>query len=479
MSKNNFMQKSVLFQLFAGLDKSDRRAMKKYVRSVYFNKRQDVIDLYEYFNSKYDGKASAFDKELVFSAIYPNEKYDDKKMRYVMSFLLKNLEQYLLNKSRTTDELKNQMGLMTIYRELNIEKGFLRAQAAAEKLFNANKIKGIDYFENSYKIELEKLNFKEGYQRLAPRNLQEVSDSLDLSYLAKKLKQACLSLAHQNVYNIQYDTGLLELVLDYLEKQDWLKENPAIALYFYFYRSETHENEDYYYEQLKLGLLNSGDVLPRNELKNLYLLAINYAIKRLNIHERRDHFLLQSFQLYQSCLEKKIFIENGYLGRFTFMNIAKNAFALKKYNWIESFLIEYQGFLRKKYRTQFVNSVQSLLHYHKKEYDQAMKLLHSTDFDDLYLTLDSKALQLRIYYELNEFDVLSSFVISFQRFLERKKTLGYVRENYRNLIRLTRKMLESNLYDREIRKNLLQEIDNTKALAERSWLQEMVQSARG
>ncbi len=473
------MQKSVLYQLFAGLDKSDRRAMKKYVRSVYFNKRQDVIDLYEYFNKKYEGKDSAFDKEVVFAAIYPNDKYDDKKMRYVMSFLLKNVEQYLLTKTKTADEIKNQMGLMTIYRNLNIEKGFLRAQANAEKLFEDSKIKGIDYYENSYKVELEKLNFKEGYQRLAPRNLQEVSDSLDLSYLAKKLKQSCLSLAHQNVYNIQYDTGLLELVLDYLEKQDWLKDNPAIALYFYFYRSETHENQDFYFKQLRLGLINDGHILPRDELKNLYLLAINYAIKRLNITETRDHFLLQAFQLYDSCLDKKILIENGYLGRFTFMNIAKIAFGLNKYDWIESFLADYSGLLRKKYRKQFVSSIQSLLHYHKKEYDKAMKLLHATEFDDLYLTLDSKALQLRIYYELNEFDVLSSFVISFQRFLERKKTLGYVRENYKNLIRFTRKMLESNLYDKEVRQKLLEEVKKTKALAESNWLKEMIQSSRG
>ena len=123
--------------------------------------------------------------------------------------------------------------------------------------------------------------------------------------------------------------------------------------------------------------------------------------------------------------------------------------------------------------------IQSLLHYHKKEYDQAMTLLNTTEYDDLYLTLDAKALQLRIYYELNEFDVLSSFVISFQRFLERKKMLGYLRENYKNLIRFTRKMLESNLYDREVRQNLLTEIKATKAIAASDWLQEMIQSARG
>ncbi len=473
------MQKSVLFQLFAGLDKTDRRAMKKYVRSVYFNKRQDVIDLYEYFNNKYDGKANAFDKELVFSAIYPGEKYDDKKMRYVMSFLLKILELFLLNKRRTQDEIKNQLTLMTIYRELNIEKGFLRSLAAAEKMFDQSKIKGIDYYENSYKIELEKYTFKEGIERSAPRNLQEVSDSLDLSYLANKLKQSCLSLAHQNVFNIQYDTGLLDLVLDYLEKQEWLKENPAIALYFYYYRSETHEDKHHYFEQLKLGLIDSGDYIPADELKNLYLLAINFAIKHLNIEQQREHFLLQSFQLYKASLDKKIMIENGFLSRFTFMNIARIAILLKKYDWVESFLEDYSGVLKKKYRKQFHNSVKALLHYNKKEFDLAMKLVHSTEYDDLLLTLDAKALQIKIYYELDEFDVLSSFVISFQRFLERKKSIGYHRDNYKNLIRFTRKMLESNLFDKDIRNALLNEIDETKALAERNWLKEMIQASRG
>jgi len=54
----------------------------------------------------------------------------------------------------------------------------------------------------------------------------------------------------------------------------------------------------------------------------------------------------------------------------------------------------------------------------------------------------------------------------------------YIQQNYKNLIRFTRKMLESNLYDREIRDKLLLQVKETKKLAQKDWLISMLQKSR-
>ena len=57
--------------------------------------------------------------------------------------------------------------------------------------------------------------------------LQEISDTLDVTYLADKLRQSCLIHAHQTVYQTDYDIGMLDEVLKYVEQKHFL-EIPAI-----------------------------------------------------------------------------------------------------------------------------------------------------------------------------------------------------------------------------------------------------------
>ena len=82
-------------------------------------------------------------------------------------------------------------------------------------------------------------------------------------------------------------------------------------------------------------------------------------------------------------------------------------------------------------------------------------------------------MQLKIYYELQEFDVLESFLNSFRTYVNRKKQSGdlrsYHQENYLNIIRLTQKLLTYNPFDKKEKAKLKDEIEKTK-VTERKWL---------
>ena len=60
-------------------------------------------------------------------------------------------------------------------------------------------------------------------------------------------------------------------------------------------------------------------------------------------------------------------------------------------------------------------------------------------------------------------------------FLRRKKVVAYHRDNYGNMLKYIRRLLELVPGDKKGREELRQEIITEKALAERTWLLEQVQ----
>ena len=74
---------------------------------------------------------------------------------------------------------------------------------------------------------------------------------------------------------------------------------------------------------------------------------------------------------------------------------------------------------------------------HHSGLSMALKLLQKAEFGDLLLNLAARSLQLKIYYELQELDLLDSHLQAFRTFLRRKKELGYHRDNYLNTVRFT------------------------------------------
>ena len=116
----------------------------------------------------------------------------------------------------------------------------------------------------------------------------------------------------------------------------------------------------------------------------------------------------------------------------------------------------------------------SKLRFEQGGLGQAMERLRQVEYEDLFLNIDAKVMLMKIYYELQEYDALDSFLRSFERFIRRHKELTYHRENYLNVIYFTRKLLEVNPFDKGARAALRHEVEGVAALTERRWLLERV-----
>ena len=475
------MQQSKLIEVFFSLTSTERTALRKFVHSPYFNKREDVILLLDYLEKTDNEKTEHLSKEKTFSAIFPDENYgkeSDGLLRYAMSFLLKLIEEFLIVREASQNELQSKIHLSSAYRRRHLGKHFKQSLEQAKIHLEKVPYRDFNYYESLFRIEQEKYLFTGDTQRNAPRNLQELSDTLDIQYIAAKLKQSCLLLAHQTVYKIGYETGLLDKLLEYVEQTPKLLEHRAIALYFYYYRAVTTDGEDYF-NRYKDMLLDSDSLFPALEMRDLHIFALNYCTKKVNLQQQGfDNYFKIMLELYKAGLKQGFWLEDGQLNPFIFKNIVSVALWLKEFNWTAKFIRDFQPYLAVQHRTAYVNFALSKLCFDQKQYDEARILLQKVEYSDIFLNLNTKVMLMKIYYELDEYDVLESFLASFRTFVNRKKQSGelqtYHHENYLNIIRLAQKLLAFNPFDKAEKKKLKEEISGTKLLTEREWLLEQI-----
>lgn len=464
------MTNSRLITVFIALNAAEKASLRKFVSSPYHNARADVIELLGFLMDNYRSPET-LKKTLAFQAIFPlEEKYDDFKIRQSMTFLLRLIEQFLVFEQVKRKKIDQKIILAEVYREKNLSKLFQKTIKKAEQLLVAHPLRNVAYYESAFRIQLEHYAAASSEKRVVPLNLQRMNDLLDIRFVAEKLRRACLTIAHKNVFNSEYKIELLNEIEELIQQKELLSV-PVVAIYFYTYKSLLDDNP-IHFKNLKKHLFLHLHLFSRDELRDLFILTINYCIKKINNGEAE--FLQESFDLYQSGIAYNVFLQDGYLSRFTYKNIVTIGLKLGEFTIVEKFIHQYKNQLAPKYREGNFSYNLALLYYSRKEYQAAMQLLIQVEYDDVFLNLDSKNMLMKMYFELKEFDALESLLGSMQNNLLRKKAIGYHKKNYKNIIHFTKKLLKLNPFNQAQKNKLRLEIEESQPLTERKWLLEQL-----
>ena len=90
------MEKSKLIQVLKTFSTSELREFKDFVASPFFNKNQELILFYGYIKKNAPSfSLKKIKKEVVYQTVFPNQNYDEKHLKYLMSFLLKLAEEFI------------------------------------------------------------------------------------------------------------------------------------------------------------------------------------------------------------------------------------------------------------------------------------------------------------------------------------------------------------------------------------------------
>lgn len=483
------MEKSRLLRLLRTLSKEELRGLKKFVQNPFFNQRSEVPALLDVLEKSLKTGRDLPDKKRAYRQIFagrlndeialesksaaPADNFDDHRVRMAMSFLYQLTGQFLAVKAFLDDPAQYQRRLASIYRKRNLPEQFDKTCEAAIAAQQQQPLRNAVFYEENYQLLLEKHHAAVERQTFEHLDFQQLSDQLDHAFLARKLWQSCFMLSHQSVSRTKYQFGLLDAALAHIEQTDAL-DIPAISVYYFCYRALTNPAEKTHFQQFKILLTRHGELFPVEELRDLFILAINFCIRQYNAGNQ--DYLAEQFDLYKEGFAKKYFLTDGSLSRYTYQNAATIGLVLHELEWVERFVHEYRPALKEEHRESLFSFNLARLEYQRRDLGKALQLLQKAEYKDLLLSLAAKTLQLKIFYELQEFDLLESHLQAIRAFIRRKKVIGYHRENYLNTVHFTQKLLETNLFDKKERAVLRREIEATKAVAEKEWLLEQAGS---
>lgn len=460
------MQEHKLSTLFSRLNNLEKRDLEKYLASPLFNNRKLALRLFQFLQ-----KQKKFpDKSSVFHHLFPNQEYQDEKVRLCMSQLVKKIEAFLVQQYQQNQSMEQAKILTQIYQQKKLPKSANQVLKQALHQQVKQPIRNGQYYFEKYELNLKRFDYGTS-RRTGVQNLQEVSDSLDTSFLILKLQQACSALSHQAVYQQEYQLGLLDIILPYIEEQGLIKI-PAVGIYYSCLLALKDQNAKENFHVFKQLLFEHRALFPHVEWSNLFLFGTNICIKIINKGDLA--YLKEILELYKKGLATEALLDNGVLTRFTYQNIVTSGIRTGELDWTRHFLVEYKASVEKEYRESAFRFNMARLAYHEKNYEEAIDLLRDTNQGDLLINLYAKNLLLKIYYELEEFKLLDSFLDAFQIYLRRKKDIASHKKNYWNMIYYTQKLMKVNPFNPKAKAKLKERMETEEVLLERKWLLEQL-----
>ncbi|MCG8329387.1 MAG: hypothetical protein MI974_16955 [Chitinophagales bacterium] len=477
------MFKNKLIQLINNFERKEMTRFREFACSPYFNKHEEVKALITYFSDIFprcDKKHC--DRYTIFQALFPGQQHDQQKLAVLFTYSMRLAEQFLCQEQFNHHHDYQERLLLQHLREKNQIQFFEKRLKSNEKATNLVQVRESQWYYNAYYLATEADNlFKLSGEGTRDDSLQRKQAFLDRFYLAETLKDACEMKVRSRMLKVHYHNALQDTIMTEVEQQyEHFGKEPLIAIYYHIYRMITSDDVQYYFNTLKT-LEENQNYLPTEELRNTYNYLQNYCIKKIN--KGAPNFLGEIFKLYKAQLKRGLLYENGLLSEWHYKNIVTTGIRLEELEWVYEFIESYHKKISAGNRENAYRFNLASYYYAAGKFDEVLPLLTQVEYYDLRYNLGAKALLLRTYYDLEEYEALFSLTDSFKQYLSRNKLMADVRrQGYHNLFKLTRRaaFIRLNLTyskpdksQKELRK-LKEDIAESDAIFNKSWLEEKV-----
>jgi len=456
---------------------------REFVESPYFNKHEQVRALVRCLSELYPRfDARTCERETIFQALFPGQPHDQSRLAVIFSYATRLAEQFLAQEGFADNETERRLMLLRQLRERKQHKYYEKLLQQTQQELESGAIRDSAYYYQRFLLAREAdLYYDQRERRQKDLSLERKQHFLDRFFLAERLKDACEMRVRSQILKVEYRPSAQDDLLHLVEQHyAEYSADPAIQVYARIYRMVTEKDTDYYFKALRtLQEEEKGFSVP--ELKQIYNYFQNYCIAQINLGN--SSFLKEIFHLYQSQLEKRLIFDNETLSEWHYKNIVTTGIRLGEMQWVRQFIENYRRYLHPDSQENAYRFNLASYYYATRQYGKVLELLTRVEYSDLRYNLGAKALLLRTYYDLGEYEALCALTDSFRQYLYRNQLMADQRRmGYYNLFKLTRKaaqirMDQGYLPREKIRKELdrlTQEIVNSGAIFNKDWLKERV-----
>ena len=468
------MENSKLYQSLSTLNIYEQNRFFKFLQSPYFNVNENMLIFYGALSESLKVEENTPpSKETIWSLMYIDTNFDDRRFRKYSSDLLKLFEQFLAQENFQSNPVHQAKYLLESIANKRIDKLYNSSIKTAKRLSETQIERSASYYFYQYEFEKSIYNITDfEINRSQVSNIEQIAENLDHFYLAEKLRYYCTILSRQNIIRHDYSILFMDEIIKHVDKQDYSKI-PPIKIYNQILKLNLQPNVRAHYDNLKISIKESILNFPEQEAKEIFDSAINYVINRIN--KGKSEFLSELFELYKEGIQKELLYINNELSPWAFKNVILSALRLKEFDWVENFIHNYQSKLNPKYRDNALSFNLAQLHFYKKDYKKVIEQLQQVEYDDLTYSLNSKTFLMGAYYELDDIEPLISLLDSFRAYLNRNKQLTESRKKiYINMINIVKKLSKLQSHEKEKIQKLKNEIESVNAIASKNWILEKI-----
>ena len=471
------MNRSSLIEAFKTFSPKEMKEFSEFVTSPFFNKNVNVIRLFEQIRKCYPAfESGKIEKEKIFSRIFPGKPYKDSTLRLLMYYLYELVEKFIAYNRFTSDELRFQGILLEELHERRLYKDFEKTVEAAYKKLDEQKTRDGSYYMYRYIFAEHKLSYLAElylgkYEKyLTSENLHLFSDNITHYYLISVLKYYAITLNTNYLYSVKADTSVFEQMLKNFNVEQF-ESVPMIVIYYrVIMLFLTPEDEDNYF-RLKELVVKHEDLVG-HAIGDLYINLENYSVRKAR--HGNAAFIRESLDVYKLELAKGTYLIHGSMPNSFYTSYVVNACKLKEFDLAMEFINGYRSELQETSRDPYYYYCMSYLEFERGSYEKSLEYLAKTKAEEVYLKMDIRLLQCRIYYVLVWNIPLQSLLDTFKKTIQNNKYIAEVRkEQYFKFIKYTNQLNNIRYKsDKSAMALVLDDLERDDYFAYKSWVVE-------
>ncbi len=461
------MSTGKLERVIATLTPLERERLGRFLAADYFNSREDVRRLY---GSLVGGTAES--PEGHWTVVHPDQGFDVAKWRHLRNYLLRSIEDFLAVEALRQDDAHRSLAVARAYGARGLRQMEVATLQKGQQRLARRPRRDAAHYQTQVNFRTQEYNAAFQRKRSARAEIGDWAESLDHFYILTRLQQACSIATQQSVFHTETALPWLDLVLQRAQEPPFSSET-AIQLYFHAHQMLSAPDGHPHYQQLNQLLHDFPDIFPPSDLRSLYIMVINFAIRSLNSGDQS--YRAELFSLYQRGLEQGWLLEQGQLSPWTYKNMVSIGLKLDRFEEVDQFIQDYRLRLPAEFQSDLPGYCKAELQLAEGQPAKVFQTLRFIRIQDPLIDLRARVLQLKAAYALGEMELIESQSEALRQLLRRRKQLTYHRERYEEFLGFFKRILALAPRDRAGRQELEKEVGERDQLVEKEWLLEVVE----
>jgi hypothetical protein len=418
--------------------------------------------------------------------LYPDQPYDDGRLRKLLRDLSQQLETYLSIQAFRRDEGALDQFLL---RELNrreapdlFRKALRRIETRLQRLPGHTP----DYYRQRYELEVERqhLEVRLGHPAVSSSPASSTDPFAGLStpkraalafdgwWTLEKLHLALVDLNLQHIYGHSPPAFLVTPLLEQLPQLPLYAKDPWFSILHEAYQTLSGEFPKAF-DRLMGDLKQHQLSLPDSELRFLHSLLLNHSVRGLNRQGSRE-MARRIYELYEWAIEAGFILLEGQLPRQHYKNLITISLRIEDFQRAWHYLHMYQPLLPEEVREDAFMFNLANYHYACAEYGKVVQLVSGRRFQRTFEEIHARANMLQAQYELEQDrEWLVTQLESLIRYVRDRRDLSDLhKKSYLNRLRLFRRLLQANGFEELAR--LASDIETTEPIDHPDWLRQKV-----